>query len=93
VAGAVERCLACEAMVSKGNRVACPTPVNALCRDVSAFQTRRTKKDVRPFYRNRTYDGLATEAALHGFAFHFFKNLRLKAPRFSSRVTTFSEEL
>ena len=65
----MERCLAWEAVVSKGNRVACPTPVNALCRDVSAFQTRRTKKDLRPSSRNLAYDGLAGEAALHGFVF------------------------
>jgi hypothetical protein len=52
---ALERCLACEAEVSKGRSVAHPISVSALCLD---FRGVTRKEAWRPL-------GLASEAALH----------------------------
>ena len=74
----VERCLACEAVVNRANRDACPISVSALCRNVCLFTQQSTANQQTCSIVSVVHHGLASEAALHGSAYSY-------APRFRKR--------
>ena len=60
----MERCLACEAEVSKGRSVAHPISVGALCLEFRGVTRKRGGRDMLHGWRPH---GLASEATLHGW--------------------------
>jgi len=62
----VERCLACEAVVNRANRDACPISVSALCRNVCLFTQQSTANQQTCSIVSVVHHGLASEATLHG---------------------------